>query len=99
MLEIVQSETYRRWFARLRDPVVRTRILVRIRRLSVGNPGQHRVLTHGVVELKIDVGPGFRVYCLRRGDTVAVLPCGGDKSTQQDDIRTAIRIACEWSGA
>jgi len=97
MLEIVESETYRSWFAALRDPTVRARILARIRRLSIGNPGQYRALSRGLIELKIDVGPGFRVYCLRRDPTVVVLLCGGDKSTQRNDIRTAMRIALDWS--
>ena len=73
MLEIVQSETYRRWFARLRDPVVRTRILVRIRRLSVGNPGQHRVLTHGELAARArGLALKLTAMGIGRGDIVAV---------------------------
>jgi len=99
MFEIIESETYRTWFGGLRDLHMRARIDARIRRLSLGNPGQHRVLTHGIVELKIDVGPGFRVYYMQRRRTLAILLCGGDKSTQQDDIRAAIRIAQDWTDA
>lgn len=97
MFEIVESETYRTWFAGLRDLRVRARIDARIRRLGLGNAGRHRFLKHGIIELKIDVGPGFRIYCARRGRTLVILLCGGDKSTQQDDIRTAMRIAEDWT--
>ena len=66
---------------------------MRVDRLVHGNPGQHRVLTDGVCELKIDVGPGYRVYYTERGGLVIVLLAGGDKSTQQQDIKTAISLA------
>jgi len=99
MFEIIESETYRTSFGGLRDLHMRARIGARIRRLSLGNPGQHRVLTHGIVELKIDVGPGFRVYYMQRRRTLVILLCGGNKSTQQDDVRAAIRIAQDWTDA
>ncbi len=70
---------------------------VRVFRLAHGNPGQHRVLTDGVVELKIDHGPGLRVYFTRRGAELVLLLAGGDKSSQQQDIETAIRLAKEIS--
>lgn len=98
MFEIVESETYRTWFAGLRDLHVRARIDARIRRLSLGNPGHHRVLTRGIVELKIDIGPGFRVYYTQREQTLVILLCGGDKSTQQNNIHAAMRIAQDWTG-
>lgn len=96
MLEVVESATYRNWFADLRDLHVRARIDARIRRLALGNPGQHRGLKDGVNELKIDVGPGYRVYYAQRGRTLVILLCGGDKSTQRADIRKAQRIALDW---
>ena len=71
----------------------RARINARIKRLGEGNPGQHRVLTGGVVELKLDFGPGYRVYFTQRGRLLIVLLCGGDKATQQADIDTALRLA------
>ena len=97
MLEVVESATYRMWFDGLRDIQVRARIDARVRRLALGNPGQHRVLKGGIAELKIDLGPGFRVYYTQRGRTLVILLCGGDKATQQADIRTARRIAEDWS--
>jgi putative addiction module killer protein len=96
MFDIVESATYRTWFATLRDIQVRARIDARIRRLGLGNAGQHRALKDGIAELKIDVGPGFRVYYMQRGRTLIILLCGGDKSTQQADIRKAKRIAQDW---
>ena len=96
MLEIVQSATYKAWFATLRDIAVRARIDARIRRLSLGNAGQHRVLKGGIAELKIDAGPGSRVYYMQRRGVLIILLCGGDKSTQQADIRKARQIAEEW---
>ena len=68
---------------------------MRVFRLAGGNPGQHRVLTDGVVEMKIDYGPGYRVYFTRRGDELVLLLIGGDKATQQRDIEVAIRLAKE----
>jgi putative addiction module killer protein len=87
------TEAYRNWINSLKDRTSRARIQVRVDRLVHGNPGQHRVLTDGVCELKIDVGPGYRVYYTERGAVVIVLLAGGDKSTQQQDIKTAISLA------
>jgi putative addiction module killer protein len=86
------TEAYRSWINSLKDHTSRARIQVRVDRLVHGNPGQHRVLTDGVCELKIDVGPGYRVYYTERGGVVIVLLAGGDKSTQQQDIKTAISL-------
>jgi putative addiction module killer protein len=97
MLEVVESATYRTWFAGLRDIQMRARIDARIRRLALGNPGQHRALKGGIAELKVDVGPGFRVYYRQNGRTLIILLCGGDKSTQQADIRKARQIAEDWN--
>jgi putative addiction module killer protein len=87
------TEVYRDWINALKDREARARIQVRVDRLVHGNPGQHRNLTDGVSELKIDFGPGYRVYFTERAGEVIVLLAGGDKSTQQQDIRTAIAIA------
>jgi putative addiction module killer protein len=69
---------------------------MRIDRLSLGNPGQHRNLANGISEMKIDHGPGYRVYYTMRGSQLIVLLCGGDKTSQQEDIAKAIRIANAW---
>lgn len=93
MLEVRKTETFGAWIGALRDREARSRILVRIDRLATGNPGQHRVLGGGVSELKIDHGPGYRVYYHQRGTTVVILLCGGTKTTQRSDIRTAQAMA------
>lgn len=80
------------WFARLRDRSARVRIQARIDRLSLGNPGQHRVLASGLRELKIDHGPGYRVYWVERDRSLVVLLCGGDKRTQRQDIGIALAL-------
>ena len=95
MLLIRQTIAYAEWFDRVRDRQARARIDVRVRRLGMGNPGQHRVLTGGVVEMKIDYGPGYRVYYTSRGSELILLLIGGDKSSQQEDIRTALRMVRE----
>lgn len=95
-MEIYRSDTFDAWMRGLRDRVARARVEVRIRRLSIGIEGHHRVLRRGVRELKIDHGPGYRVYYALRGDDIVLLLCGGDKSTQQADIIAAIRITADW---
>jgi putative addiction module killer protein len=84
---------YRDWINALADRIGRARIQVRVDRLAHGNPGQHRVLTDGVCELKIDFGPGYRVYYTERGGDLIVLLAGGNKSSQQQDIKLAIKLA------
>jgi putative addiction module killer protein len=84
---------YRDWIDSLRDRAGRARIQVRVDRLAHGNPGHHRYLADGVSEMKIDFGPGYRVYYTERGGELIVLLAGGDKSTQLDDIRQAIALA------
>ena len=93
MIQIRETEAYAGWFARLKDREARSRILVRIRRLSLGNPGDVKSVGGGVSELRIDYGPGYRVYFVRRGETVIVLLGGGNKSTQAADIRAALNLA------
>ena len=96
MQEILKSSTFDAWLRRLRDRDAKARIEVRIRRLSLGNPGQSRSLAGGINELKIDYGPGYRVYYTFKGKTLILLLCGGDKSTQSKDIRLATKIAACW---
>jgi putative addiction module killer protein len=92
-MRVRMTEAYRDWINAFKDRVARARIQVRVDRLVHGNPGQHRNLTHGVSELKIDVGPGYRVYYTERAGDLIVLLAGGDKSSQQQDIETAIALA------
>ena len=82
MLEVFRTETYARWLDGLRDVRARARVLVRVERLVAGNPGDVRPVGEGVSELRIDYGPGYRVYFKRQGQTVVVLLAGGDKRTQ-----------------
>ncbi len=84
---------YARWFNSLRDRKARARIDVRIRRLSLGNPGDVKAVGEGVSELRIDYGPGYRVYYKQRGQRLIVLLAGGDKPTQKQDIKRALEIA------
>lgn len=92
-MRIRTTEVYRDWINDLKDRTARARIQMRLDRLVHGNPGQYRNLTDGVSELKIDVGPGYRVYYTERGGELIVLLAGGDKSTQQQDIKAAIALA------
>ena len=94
--ELHKSVAFDRWLARLRDRRAVARILVRIDRLARGNPGDVRALGSGVSELRIDHGPGYRVYYLQHGNVTVLLLCGGDKSTQAQDIERAHRLADEW---
>lgn len=93
MFEIRQTDTYAKWFARLRDHQARARINARIRRLSLGNPGDVKPVGGGVSEIRIDYGPGYRVYYIRNGPSLIVLLAGGEKSSQQQDIQTALKLA------
>jgi putative addiction module killer protein len=95
MVEIRQTEIYARWFNSLRDRQARARIDIRIRRLSMGNPGDVKPVGNGVSELRIDYGPGYRVYFVQRGETLIILLAGGDKRTQDRDIQIAINLARE----
>ena len=92
-MRIQITEVYRDWINGLNDRTIRARIQVRVDRLAHGNPGQHRNLTDGVSELKIDVGPGYRVYYTDRNGELIVLLAGGDKSSQPQDIKAAIALA------
>ena len=92
-MRVQMTEVYRDWINSLKDRVGRARVQVRVDRLVHGNPGQHRVLTDGVCELKVDFGPGYRVYYTERAGVLIVLLAGGDKSSQQQDIKAAISLA------
>ncbi|HMB54767.1 MAG TPA: type II toxin-antitoxin system RelE/ParE family toxin [Thermoanaerobaculia bacterium] len=93
MLEVRQTEDYARWFKRLRDRQARGRILARIRRLQLGNPGDVAPVGKGVSELRIPYGPGYRIYFVQQGTTLVVLLAGGDKSSQARDIPRAQELA------
>ena len=96
MIQIQQTETYAKWFAGLRDRVARARIDIRIRRLSLGNSGDAKPVGGGVSELRVDHGPGYRVYFIQHGEVVIVLLAGGNKSTQENDIRRAKSLAQDF---
>lgn len=96
MIEIKQTETFRKWRAKLKDERGRAVIASRLARLAYGHAGDAEPVGQGISELRIDYGPGYRVYFQRRGGTIIVLLCGGDKSTQARDIKTAKRLAKEW---
>ncbi len=95
-MRVERTVEYAEWIDALKDRVGRARILVRVERLIGGNPGKHRELTNGVAELKIDFGPGYRVYYSQRGTRLLLLLAGGDKPSQTKDIRLAIRLALEF---
>lgn len=97
MIELKQTETFRKWFARLRDERAAAAIASRLDRLAFGHAGDAEPVGEGVRELRIHYGPGYRVYFQRRGKTIIVLLCGGDKGTQARDIKTALRLADDWS--
>lgn len=94
VIQIHQTEAYARWFRRLRDQRAKARILVRIRSLSLGNPGDVEPVGKRVSEMRIHHGPGYRIYFAKRRKTLVLL-AGGDKSTQQRDIRQAQELAEE----
>jgi len=93
VFELRKTEVYAKWLDGLRDVRARARILARIERLADGNPGDARPVGEGVSELRVDYGPGYRVYFTRQGRTILVLLAGGDKRTQSRDIATALRLA------
>lgn len=93
MLTVLTTEVFDDWFAGLRDTSVKRRIQARIDRLEDGNFGDWKSIDKGVCESRLDFGAGYRLYYVRRGVEVIVLLCGGDKSSQRRDIRTAIKLA------
>jgi len=95
MLEVKQTEYYAKWFRSLKDRRAKLRIDVRIRRLSLGNPGDLKPVGEGISELRIDYGPGYRIYFTSRNNELILLLVGGDKSSQMKDIAKAKEIAKE----
>ena len=93
MIEIRKTDVFADWLDNLRDIRARARIQARIERLAAGNPGEAKPVGEGVSELRIDYGPGYRVYFRKRGRELIVLLAGGDKNTQASDIKTALRLA------
>jgi putative addiction module killer protein len=91
-MKVLRSEAYAQWIDNLRDPAGRARVLMRVDRLIHGNPGNHRNLTEGVSELKIDVGPGYRVYYSIRGQELLLLLAGSSKASQSSDIARALEL-------
>jgi putative addiction module killer protein len=95
MIEILQTEEYVKWFAKLKDRTAKARIDIRIRRISLGNFGDVESVGSGVSELRVPYGPGYRVYFTQQGERLIILLIGGDKSTQTKDIERAKQIAQE----
>jgi putative addiction module killer protein len=93
MLQVRKTETFAQWLDGLRDVRARARVQVRIERLAEGNAGDVEPVGEGVSELRIDYGPGYRVYFKKHGREVLILLAGGDKRTQSADIKTALRLA------
>lgn len=96
MLQLLQSETFKRWRTALKDRQAILRINARLERLRAGNFGDTKYLRDGISELRIDYGPGYRVYYMRRGQLVVVLLAGGEKHSQAADIARAITVANDW---
>lgn len=96
MVEVIKSDTFDRWLRKLRDPQARARVEMRIRRLSLGNAGDVQPIGEGLSKMRIDYGPGYRMYYMQQSSVLVLLLCGGDKRTQQKDIAKARRIAAEW---
>lgn len=97
MMELKQSSTFQKWFRKLKDERGKALITSRLNRLSFGHAGDTSPVGEGVSELRVHYGPGYRIYFIRSGDVVIVLLCGGDKSTQDKDIKAAKQIAAQWS--
>lgn len=95
MIEVRQTEAFSAWIAHLRDMSAKARIVARIRRLELGNLGDAKSIGDKVSELRVDYGPGYRVYFTRKGRTIVVLLCGGDKGSQRRDIKEAQQLAKE----
>ena len=93
MIEIRKTEAFAKWIDGLQDIRARARILVRIERLAAGNPGDVKPVGEGISEIRIDYGPGYRVYFKKKGQRLVILLAGGDKNSQSKDIKTALRLA------
>jgi putative addiction module killer protein len=93
MIEVRQTAEFSDWLHRLKDASAVARIVARIRRMELGNPGDARSVGRSVMEMRVAYGPGYRVYYLHRGETLVILLCGGDKRTQRQDIKRAQELA------
>lgn len=98
MLEVQRTEFFNKWLAGLKDEKAKAKIAIRIDRLALGNKGDVKPVGEGVSEMRINHGPGYRVYFMRRGKSVVVLLAGGDKKSQDKDIKSAQRMANELKG-
>lgn len=96
MIEVLTTQDFDRWLRKLKDTQARLRILARLDRLAAGNIGDMKSFGGGIFELRLAFGPGYRIYLARRGDRLVLLLCGGDKSSQTDDIARARALAAEW---
>ena len=95
MFEVRQTETFSKWILKLRDVRARARIQARIDRLELGNAGDVKPVGEGVSEMRIDYGPGYRVYFIQKGSELIILLAGRDKRSQSRDIQTALNLAKE----
>ena len=93
MIEVRQTDEFRTWLRRLKDDNAVARIVARIRRMELGNPGDAKSVGTGLMEMRVDYGPGYRIYYVQRGAAVVILLCAGDKRTQQQDIKRARELA------
>jgi len=98
IMEIRKTDFFARWLDGLRDTRARARVQVRIERLAMGNPGDVKAVGEGVSELRIQYGPGYRVYFKQQGNALILLLAGGDKSTQKKDIQTVLELARNLEG-
>lgn len=96
-MELLQTETFRKWRMKLKDERARSAIALRLARLSFGHVGDFKSVGDGINELRVHYGPGYRIYIKWRDDTVIILLCGGNKDSQTKDIETAKKLASEWS--
>ena len=97
MIEVHQTDEFKTWLRRLKDDNAVARIVARVRRLEQGNPGDTHSVGSGVMEMRVDYGPGYRIYYAPRGTAMVILLCGGDKRTQARDIKRAHVMAREMS--
>ena len=98
MKELIETNVFKKWLSNLRDRNARARIIQRLDRLKAGNAGDTKPIGEGLSELRIDYGPGYRVYYMQQGPIIVILLCGGDKSDQPRDIAKAKELAQEWRG-
>jgi putative addiction module killer protein len=96
MIEIIKTDTFDKWLNNLRDRQAKTRILARIRNMSLGNLGDVKPVGEGISESRIAYGPGYRLYFIQQGEILVILLNGGDKSTQKSDITKAKKLAKDW---